>query len=201
MEDFVEELLLQTSDDLLLDFCRRKVIHGSPFVFNGDDDAFYFFRKRISNQYSVPFHEIYIVGSAKLGFSPHKGTDFDLDSDIDVAIVSEKLFDEIMESIRTYQMELRKAKNSITERELNLYHDFLEYVAMGWIRPDKLPLSFQIRELKDNWFDFFRDISYGQSEVGNYKVAAGIFKSYHHLEMYLLSGMKELKTAKGLGEK
>lgn len=196
MENFYEELVEQDSDDKLLDFCRKRVIHGTPFVFVGRDDDFYSFRKKVADQFQVPFHEIYIVGSAKLGFSPRKGKPFDLDSDIDVAVVSESLFDVIMENIRNYQMGLRKAKRKVSERELSLYHQFLEYVALGWIRPDKLPLLFQIGELKTRWFEFFESISYGHSEVGNYKVAAGVFKSYHHLEMYLLSGMKELKTSK-----
>ncbi len=45
-----------------------------------------------------------------------------------------------------------------------------------------------------NWFDFFSSLSYGKSEVGNYKVTAGVFKSYQHLEKYTLSGLRSLKT-------
>lgn len=74
-----------------------------------------------------------------------------------------------------------------------MYHEFLEYVALGWIRPDKLPVSFQMRAFKDNWFEFFRSISNGKSEIGNYQVNAGVFKSYNHLERYTLSGIKDLK--------
>ena len=197
-ESFYQELVALASDDQLLDFCRKRVIHGTPFVFKEREDSFYSFRKRLANQFTVPFHEIYIVGSGKLGFSPHKGKDFDLDSDIDVAIVSTKLFDEIMELIRTYQMQLRKSRRKIGEWELQMYHEFLEYVAMGWMRPDKLPVSFQMGRLKSTWFDYFEGISYGKSEIGDYKVTAGAFKSYHHLEMYLVSGMAELRTAKSL---
>lgn len=71
-----------------------------------------------------------------------------------MAIVSKDLFDQVMETIRGYQMELRSSRRKITERELNLYHQFLEYVALGWIRPDKLPLSFQVSNLKNKWFEF-----------------------------------------------
>ena len=63
---------------------------------------------------------------------------------------------------------------------------------MGWIRPDKLPISFALSTLKNDWFDFFRSISNGKSEVGNYKVAAGVFRSYDHLESYLLDGLTEV---------
>jgi hypothetical protein len=66
---------------------------------------------------------------------------------------------------------------------------------IGWIRPDKLPISFQIKDFKDDWFDFFNSISYNQSEVGDYKVSAGVFKSYFYLEEYTISGLRNLRNS------
>jgi hypothetical protein len=54
---------------------------------------------------------------------------------------------------------------------------------------------------KDDWFEFFRSISYGKSEVGNYKVNAGVFKSYQHLEDYTFEGIINLKKSKILEKK
>ena len=70
-----------------------------------------------------------------------------------------------------------------------------QYTALGWIRPDKLPLSFQIENLKNDWFQFFEALSNGKSEVGNYKVNAGVFKDYKHLELYTISGIKQVKNS------
>jgi hypothetical protein len=97
-----------------------------------------------------------------------------------------------MKDIANYQMNFRNNRAVVRESELKMYHDFLEYVALGWIRPDKLPISFQMEAFKNNWFNFFRDISNGRSEVGNYKVNAGVYKSYQHLEDYILSGLKDI---------
>ncbi len=193
LEEFKIELDSNNTDEDLLDFCRKHVLHGTPFVFNGRDDDFYEFRKRISIKFNIPFHEIYITGSAKLGFSPFKNKDFDYDSDIDVAIISPQLFETIMKSISQYKMRFRKARAVVRENELSMYHDFLEYVALGWIRPDKLPISFQMQTFKTDWFKFFQDISNGRSEVGNYKVNAGGFKSYEHLEEYIVSGLNDIR--------
>ncbi|ONG39247.1 hypothetical protein BKE30_10100 [Alkanindiges hydrocarboniclasticus] len=88
MDDFLKNLASLNDDNALLDFCRRKVLHGTPFVFNGNEDAYYSFRKRIADEFEINFHEIFIIGSGKLGFSPHKNKIFDYDSDIDVAIRS-----------------------------------------------------------------------------------------------------------------
>jgi hypothetical protein len=182
----------------IYDFCRKKVLHGTPYIFKNQEDHYYSFRKKIAQKYEISFHEIYITGSAKLGFSPHKNKDFDLDSDIDVAIISEKLFEKVMLQITEFQMALRSSRKSLQKHELDTYHSFLEYTAMGWIRPDKLPIKFQMKELKNDWFDFFHSLSYGKSEVGNYKVAAGIFKSYSHYERYIVSGFTEVKHQIGL---
>jgi len=150
-------------------------------------------RKKIAKKFDISFHEIYITGSAKLGFSPYKKTEFSYESDIDVAIVSLDLFDKIMENVYEYQMRLREVRYSIPERETKMYHKFLEYGAIGWMRPDLLPYSFRMKSLKDDWFNFFTSISYGKSEVGNYKVNAGVFKSYKYLEQYTFSSIESLK--------
>jgi len=194
MEKFLEKLTL-IEDTEVLDFCRRTVLHGTPWIFKDSEDNFYEFRKKISEHFGISFHEVYITGSAKLGFSPYKRTVFSLESDIDVAIVSELLFSEIMEHIRKYQMNLRESRLAVSEREIKKYHKFLEYSAIGWMRPDLLPISFTIKDLKNDWFDFFSSLSFGKSEVGNYKVNAGVFKTYKHLEQYTLSGLVTLKNA------
>ena len=198
LEEFNKNLNSKVSEEEILEFCRKYILHGTPYVFESRDDSFYEFRNRIAIKFNIPFYEIYITGSAKLGFSPFKKKEFDYDSDIDVALVSPVLFEKIMADISNYQMMFRQNRAVVRERELKMYHEFLEYVALGWIRPDKLPVSFQMRAFKDDWFDFFRSISDGKSEVGNYQVNAGVFKSYQHLENYTLSGINDIKKTKEL---
>lgn len=195
MEEFLDRLKEIKSDDDLLDFTRKEILHGTPFCFKNNDADFYEFRKKIAKHFQIGFHEIFITGSGKLGFSPHKGTVFSYDSDIDVAIVSDILFEVMMEKIRCYQMQLRESRITVTNREIKLYHRFLEYSAIGWIRPDLLPNSFDVGDIKENWFDFFKSISNGRSEVGNYEVNAGIFKTYRHLEKYTFSGLESIKKS------
>lgn len=199
MQEFIKSLSEADTDDKLLDFCRRTSLHGTPFVFSGREDDFYKFRKRIANKFEISFHEIYITGSGKLGFNPRKGKVFDYDSDIDVAIISSELYEKIMSFIHGYQMELREDRRAVSLRELEQYHKFLEYGAIGWMRPDLLPTSFRVREIKNDWFDFFDSISHGKSEVGNYKVTAGAFKSYAHLEKYTLSGLRSVRSKVQMG--
>jgi len=68
--EFVREIQsLPVDDDSIKDFCRRKIIHGTPFIFKDKEDDYYFFLKKIASEYSVPFNSIHISGSGKLGFS------------------------------------------------------------------------------------------------------------------------------------
>ena len=192
LDHFLAELKGLKNDEALLDFCRKRLLHGTPFVFQGREDAYYEFRKRIAEKYSIGYEAVVVTGSGKLGFSPHKKTEFSIESDIDVAITSTELFEEFLEQTREYQMNLRDSRETVTSRELEMYHQYLEYIAIGWIRPDKLPNSFRVNELRTDWFEFFKSISYGRSEVGNYKVTAGVFRSTRHLELYTLSGIKKV---------
>lgn len=201
LENFMEQLKEQDTIEKQYDFCRKFVLHGTPHVFSGRDNDFYEFRKKIAYKFNIPFHEIYITGSGKLGFSPFQLKKFDYDSDIDVAIISPSLFEKIMRDISKYQMSFRKARTVVRQSELEMYHQFLEYVALGWIRPDKLPISFQMKTFKNDWFDFFQSMSYGKSEVGNYKVNAGVFKSYEHLEDYIVSGLIDIRKSRILRRK
>lgn len=190
--DFVSTLGRVPEEDIL-NFTRKYVIHGTPYIFKDKENEYYDFRKRISEKWNISFHEVFITGSAKLGYSYHKNKKFDENSDIDVAIVSSDLFNEIMLRIEEFQWKIKRKTICLSVDQLVQYHKFLEYLAIGWIRPDKLPneLLRNERHLKNEWFDFFKSISNGKSEAGNYKVAAGVFKSYKHLENYVFYGVRE----------
>ena len=118
LETFFDDISKLKNEEKIIDFCRKSLIHGIPYIFTENQDDYYEFRKRIANEFDVDFYEIYITGSAKLGFSSLKQKKFDYDSDIDVAIVSPQLYEKMLELIYEYQMELRQARKSVNVREL-----------------------------------------------------------------------------------
>ncbi len=192
LDDFKEALIQSDTVEKRLQFVQKSIFHGIPTVFQGREDDYFEFRSRIADKFEVGFHEVFIVGSAKLGFSYYKGTLFSYESDIDVVIVNEKLFEKFFLKISEYQYQLDRMHTTIDMEELNIYKTFLQYLVKGWMRPDKLPTSFQIRLLKSEWFDFFKSISYNKSEVGNYKVAAGLYKNYGYLEKYYTQSIEDV---------
>lgn len=190
-QEFNESLRIADEHEKRIRFVQKFLFHGIPHVFLNRESEYFEFRTKIANKFNVGFHEVFIVGSAKLGFSFYKNTEFNYDSDIDVVIVNEKLFEEFYYKISEYQYQLDRQYKTVDLRELKIYSEFLRYLVKGWMRPDKLPTSFQVNLLKTEWFDFFESISYGKSEVGNYKVAAGLFKNYTYLEKYYTSRIED----------
>jgi len=183
-ESFCANLLGTKSETERLDFIRKFIFHGTPTVFKDREHDYFEFRNRIAKKFSVNFTEVFIVGSAKFGFSFTAGKPFDYDSDVDVVIVNETLFDEYFKKICDYQYKLDREYWGIPFEERRDYANFLRYLVKGWMRPDLLPISFQVNELKKDWFSFFEGISNGRSEVGNYEVNAGLYKNYFFLERY-----------------
>lgn len=102
---------------------------------------------------------------------------------------NEKLFEYYFEKICDYQYEMDIKYKLVSLEEKQDYEKFLKYLVKGWMRPDLLPVSFEIKVLKREWEKFFRSISNGKSEVGNYSVKAGLFKNYSYVEKYYLSGV------------
>ena len=191
LEEFNRLILETNSENDRLNFIKKYFFHGTPYVFHNDESEYFEFRNRIANNFGIGFHEIFIVGSAKFGFSYLKETDFDYNSDIDVVIVNEKLFEEYFSKICDYQYQFDRQYKSIHLSEMNKYSTFLKYLVKGWMRPDKLPNSFKVDLLRNEWFDFFESISYNKSEVGNYKVAGALYKSYTYLEKYYSVNIEE----------
>lgn len=193
MEEFQQELIRIQDGYELSNFLNKYVFHGTPFVFKDRERDYFDFRHMIAKQFNVHYTKIFIVGSAKLGFSYHKETIFSLESDIDVVIVDEDLFNYYYEKISDVQYALEKQSTIMTQLEESQFNKFKSYLIKGWLRPDMLPHQLQIETIKNDWFDFFRSISSDRTSVGNYKVSAGLFKNYNLLEKYYLIGLQAKK--------
>lgn len=192
----IDELYKAIKDatiDSRIDLARKYIIHGIPFVFLENPDSYYEFRKKIANHFHISYRDVYIVGSAKLGYSYRKKTIFSLNSDIDVAIVSKELFDSYQRELCQFQYQFERSHIRLTNEEYGEYISFLKYIAKGWWRPDKVPTKLNLAKWQDVWFDYFKSLSHGKSEVGNYEVTAGLYKDYYSLETYIVNSFNSIK--------
>ena len=193
LEEFERELIDAGKSGNFQAFCQKHFMHGTPFVFSGRDSDYFTFKSHICEKYKIAHPDVFIVGSGKLGFSPLSRTEFSLDSDIDVAIVSSSLSERVDELGAQFEYSRRNAEYSLTARQERRYNKYLRYKAIGWTRPDLIPeVSASLKAFKSEWFDFFQSISHGRSSVGNYKVNAGLYKSLAHLEKYTEHSLKQI---------
>jgi hypothetical protein len=72
------------------------ILEGTPFVFAQSPMKYTIFKEQVADRFDIGSQDICIVGSAKLGFSPSPrkyGTEFSAESDVDVVLISDELFD------------------------------------------------------------------------------------------------------------
>jgi hypothetical protein len=141
---------------------------------------------------------IWIVGSAKLGFSlteKRRGSEvlpryrpFSPLSDIDVAVVSPPLFDLIWNELSAYAH--RVSRLPWDSGELG------DYLICGWFRPDYFPIRARLRRC-DDWWDLFRSLS-ADARYGRRKVRGALFHSVEHMKRYQARALHECALAESL---
>lgn len=157
---------------------EKYVLHNLPYFFRENMDLYFDIKKKISERFKIPITNIYLVGSGQFGFSlnPEKNyknfreADNEANnkkaSDLDFAIISTRLFDEIWDELYDFRI------NSVPhdENDEKRFGMFRRYLFRGWIRPDTWPFEFN---KKVEWFEFFNTLN----PLVNRQVTCGIFRN------------------------
>lgn len=198
---------------------QRFFIDAETYFFNHvekENDFEYIIKKDIAQVVSVHINDVYIVGSAKVGFSmkpKEYGRVFDGNflksnlkkdrSDLDVAIISSRLFDEIQETIYDWTNGFRKSwdQNSFygSGREIfgvELKYKFLEYLGKGWFRPDLSPAGFKI-ETANGQLDMV--INTWRKKIDR-KISFAVYKNWVFFKKYQLENIEKLMIKINAGE-
>ena len=168
----------------LIQVVRKHIISGDCFILNSD--LYFDLRSEVAEHFGLHPNEVLVVGSAKLGFSivPEKRfRPFRRNkSDIDVALISSELFDQVSEDIYRYK---QKAG------DWTKYREYTDHLFQGWIRPDKFPRSPVFRFGK-KWWDFFLAMT-ENLRYGDYKIRGALYKSYFFIENYQSECVQQCK--------
>lgn len=156
---------------------EKHILHNVPFFFKDNMDSYFAIKKQISDKYKIPITNIYLVGSGQLGFSLNpknkyrdfvevENEEFKKRSDLDFAIISDKLFNQIWDQICGYRL------NDFSYRDDDKYdyNEFQKYLFSGWMRPDKFPFEFEMRK---EWFAFFNSMNH----LVKRQVNCGVFRN------------------------
>lgn len=141
-------------------------------------------RTTIAERWEIDGASVFLVGSAKLGFSPKPGQyfkAFSASSDIDIAIVSSDLYATIW----------REVQQMYSAGEYFDFDAFKHYHLAGWIRPDKMPSQNIYRRCRE-WWDYFRELS-SREDLTRTKIRAGLYYSEYFLRHYQLGGLNNMR--------
>lgn len=153
---------------------NKYYLSGSAFALT--DDGHFKLRQTVATQFQVEYTDVFLVGSAKLGFSikpSRRFQPFADKSDIDVVIVSRNLFERVWQEVYAF---------SNSGGYWPKMKTFKDYHFEGWIRPDKLPLEPSFIFTR-TWWDFFEHLS-GGGTFGPYRIRGGLYYSRFFLEQY-----------------
>lgn len=166
----------------------RLLVLAPTHAFEGREELGFDIVEEVANFFDVSIRAVHACGSAKLGFSPFKGTDFVLaQSDLDLAIIDGHCFNRYLGNVIevTNQYRNRTGFRRPASGE-STYDSFIRYIAMGIFRPDFMPISKE----RSAWFDFFRKLSRKHSSIFS-QISAGL---------YLSDQAFQLRQAKGIAD-
>lgn len=161
------------------DVAHKHILTGTPVVVS--EGAYFEIRRRTAHEFAVCPSEVLIVGSCRTGFSIKDGQVYQPtrpDSDIDVTIVSESLFQEYWEAV------FRFANSNYGYRESPNYLAFARDLVKGWIMPRGLP-RMQSFPKWNNWVKHFDNLGSQRlhgPEPRN--INARLYRSWSRLQAY-----------------
>jgi len=168
---FNEDLQTYNDDDLIKKLYR---LNMQPVCMS--NDRYFNLKNLVSTKFGLDMTDVFMVGSGKLGFTIKPNEQYRLfsdKSDIDLAIVSNELFEQIWKSLFLYKEEIK-----YWPKEMK----FKEYLFKGWIRPDYLPPS-KLFQDGENWWNFFQELT-SSGDYGPYRIRAGLYHSHFFFESY-----------------
>lgn len=184
-EEFLKELD-NTAPELI---AQRWIIDRTPYIFSDDQKAFVNWKSQLASDIEVDGRAITIIGSACIGFSlsPTKNfREFNLSSDIDIAIISAYHFDVAWRSIRNIGTKIHtlnpKQRASLVDHEKRLIY---------WGTFDtkhllpKLPFGKQ-------WFEAFEKMT-TLDPTRDRDINARIYRDFESLSAYHANNVKKLR--------
>jgi len=155
-------------------------------------DKMDYFKEVVSTNLCINFHNVQIVGSAKVGYSLspkklfapfHDGGPDQPSSDIDIAIISERMYKE-------YWDKLRKAKEIRYKKAY--YNHLTESVFRGYINEKDL---IEIDGMWEEWEKLIRPVNVMlQDSLGFvHPITYRVYRSWEDLEEYQVIGISKAK--------
>ncbi len=196
VEDFKTSLLNERLETVV----REYVFAPQSYVFRAHPEQEARLLNLLGDGLKTNCDDITIVGSAKIGFSLNPDNfprSFSDESDIDVAVVNQALFDHIWRTILKWnyprRLKLRGDERGwASDRRYDVY--------WGWFIPDRIrfegllfPEALKpLRDTSTAWFNTFRGLSQ-YAEFSGRDVSGRLYRSWDYALLYHMDGLRQLR--------
>lgn len=193
------EMLRDTGDTDLLDVCLRG--DDVPFIC-ADAAGWMEFRQGMAKGVDgLAVKDIRIVGSARFGFSMKPRNhlrEFTGDSDIDVVVVNELLFDHVWVALLVAAYPRLAANREIGNWDVPGRAELFA----GWLTPTAIHMDWriigkrgaQLFQFKQNWFNALKVAARHSTKPHN-DVQGRLYRTWRHAELYHLYSIAQLRQS------
>lgn len=197
--EFKDILLTDTIDNII----NRHIFEGNPYVFRNSPKDLDTLKNHLASKLPIMKPNIAVIGSAKLGFSLNPDTffrQFSDDSDIDIAIVDDALFDKVWMAVLGWNYPRRLM--TLGKLDGEWMRTRRKEIYWGWFVPDQITyegLSFphalmSVRDISTNWFNAFQSFSQYQ-EFSRRQISGRLYRTWDHAFRYHAEGLRLIKVA------
>lgn len=201
VKEFIAVLRNQPLDQIVREVVFQGAPYGgTPYVFRNRPESFSTLRNHLRSTLNVSEENVTVVGSAKLGFSisPHTfPRRFAWNSDVDILVVDESLFDQVWTTILRWNYPRRyRLSGPDWDWTKGRMHDLY----WGRIVPDRIRyegLSLPdvlkpLRDLSTSWFNAFRGLSQ-YPELAARDVSGRLYRTWDHALLYQIDGLRQIR--------
>jgi|SRR5579863_1870301 len=187
-EEIAERLVTFKADLIAIDplrMMRKWLLHGVCFALTAA--KYYDVKQAVADALEIHSTAVFMVGSGKLGFSisPQKRyRPFGDESDFDMAIVSEALYQSLWLELFTYF-----ERTAIEDKGTQKYH------FRGWLRPDLFPEDASLQRC-NRLRESVQHLN-STGVAGRYPIKVGVYYSWPFLEGYQLRSLESCKEQEG----
>ena len=194
-----DALRVELRSEDLSNIVRARVLDGAPHVFTSEPTKYQTLQQHLATELSVATDAIRVVGSARTGFSMSPdsfGRQFLPNSDIDVVVVSDTLFDATWRLLLDWRYPWHLRKWSKVDHDWGIR--ILEELVCGWcnpkyIEPPTLTSRAQVTPLRDfswRWVNAFQSAGGLHPELSTHNLEGRLYRTWDHAIKYHVSGFK-----------
>lgn len=182
---------------------RDYFVSGVPWYFRNEDPGFADFCDHFARRLGIQTDRLCVVGSARVGFAVSPDAyprPFHSASDLDIAVVSEELFDAAWLALLKWG---HPRRFTLPAGELEWMVDRQKEIFWGWLRPDVLhfkglrfPQDLRpLRDVRAVWFDTFRSVgvTFPGTDLARREITGRLYRTWDHLIRYQAEGLRRLQ--------